>query len=368
MALVATLVVACPCALGLATPTAIIAGMGRAAENGILISDAASMEIACKTNVLLVDKTGTLTLGKPEVIHAVWLGDDQTTASNEKILAGIQSRTSHPLASAILKHISVTSAVIPEKIAAYQVAGLGMEGFFAGKTYRTGNEKMMQKAGIVIPDNIKRQTDEWSSNGLTILYFAEDARLLSVYAIGDKVRPDSGKAVELLKKMGIEVVMLTGDNPQTAKAVAAGLGINQFRAGLLPSEKAVIVKEYQQNGLVVAFAGDGINDAEALANADISIAMGEGSDIAIESAKITLISSGISKIPIAIGLSRATRKIIRQNLFWAFIYNLLAVPVAAGLLIPIAGIAMDPMFAGAAMALSSVSVVTNSLRLRRFRA
>lgn len=361
IAAVTVLVIACPCALGLATPTAIMVGVGKAAERGILIKDAESLELAQKMNSVILDKTGTITEGKPVVTDLEWFGN--FSQEQQDILFSIEQSSEHPLADAIVARLKETSKFL-EGVEVENNSGQGITGRVNGKEYFLGNERLMQQKDIVFSEEQKAWISQRLEKAQTVVLFAEDARLLGALAIADQVKETSAAAIHELHRKGIKVVMLTGDNPQTAKAVAEELGIDVYHANVLPAEKANYVRELQEKGEVVAMVGDGINDSNALAQADVSIAMGKGSDIAMDVAKMTIISSDLLKISEAIRLSKQTSTAIRQNLFWAFIYNLIGIPVAAGLLYPFNGFLLDPMWAGAAMAFSSVSVVMNSLMLK----
>jgi Cu2+-exporting ATPase len=359
LALVTVLVIACPCALGLATPTAIMAGVGKGAENGILIKDAESLELAKKVNAIILDKTGTITEGKPVVTDILWLNNDETSLP---VLASLENASEHPLAEAVGKHIGKVQNLPVHHFES--ITGFGAKAYVANSMYYVGNASLLKTNNISIAPQLESSASKWLSEAKTVIYFADEKQALAVIAIADKIKDTSIQAVQQLQAAGIDVYMLTGDNQSTAKAIAAQVGIKHYKAEVLPAHKADFVKELQQQGKVVAMVGDGINDSNALAQADVSIAMGKGSDIAMDVAKMTIISSDLSKIPQAIKLSKYTVAAIRQNLFWAFIYNLIGIPIAAGLLYPINGFLLNPMIAGAAMALSSVSVVSNSLRLK----
>lgn len=359
MALVTVLVIACPCALGLATPTAIMAGVGKGAENGILIKDAESLELAKKINAIVLDKTGTITEGKPVVTDIEWLNNN---ASTMPILASLEKQSEHPLAEAVVKHLGHVN--YPQVHHFQSITGLGAKAHIVGEMYYAGNASLLKENTITTAPELESHAVQWLSEEKTVIYFANETQTLAVIAIADKIKDTSIEAVKTLQAEGIEVYMLTGDNQATAQAIAKQAGIEHYKAEVLPAHKAEFVKELQSQGKIVAMVGDGINDSNALAQADVSIAMGKGSDIAMDVAKMTIISSDLSKIPQAIKLSRYTVASIRQNLFWAFIYNLIGIPIAAGLLYPFTGFLLNPMIAGAAMALSSVSVVANSLRLR----
>lgn len=359
LAAVTVLVIACPCALGLATPTAIMVGVGKGAEKGILIKDAESLELAKKVDAIILDKTGTITQGRPEVTGIQWLNNDDTT---KNILVSIEKQSEHPLAEAVVKHLDGTATTILTQFDS--ITGKGAKANHNNETYFVGNKKLLAENNITIPEQLQNQSDEWGKQSKTVIWFANSKQALSVIAISDKIKDTSVAAIKEMQDMGIDLYMLTGDNEATAKAIALQTGIKHYKAEVLPQHKADFVKELQKQGKVVAMVGDGINDSTALATADVSIAMGKGSDIAMDVAKMTIISSDLTKIPQAIRLSKQTVATIKQNLFWAFIYNLIGIPIAAGVLYPINGFLLDPMIAGAAMALSSVSVVGNSLRLK----
>lgn len=363
LAMVTVLVIACPCALGLATPTAIMAGVGKGAENGILIKDAESLEGAKRVNAIVLDKTGTITEGKPAVVAIAWK-PEAAQKELSRLLYSIESQSEHPLAEAVVKYLAITSSEKLGLDSFESITGEGVAVMYHGNSYLVGSPGMMQLHNIHIHDELKTQAVQWLEEAYTVIWFADHENALAAIAITDKIKDTSVQAVQQLQQAGIEVYMLTGDNGRTASAVAAKAGIQHYKAEVLPAQKADFVKQLQQQGKVVAMVGDGINDSNALAQADISIAMGKGSDIAMDVAKMTIISSDLTKIPKAIQLSKYTVAAIRQNLFWAFIYNVIGIPIAAGILYPVNGFLLNPMIAGAAMALSSVSVVTNSLRLR----
>lgn len=365
LAMVTVLVIACPCALGLATPTAIMVGVGKGAENGILIKDAEALELGYKVNAVILDKTGTLTKGKPEVSEMLW---QNTSKLNEhelnSILYALERQSEHPLAEAIVNRLKtiLTNEVNVSGFESH--TGKGVSASFKGNKYYAGSHKILKDAGIEVSDELASTVEGLQKQAKTVIYFTDEKQVLAIVAITDQIKEGSADAVTELLKRNIAVYMLTGDNHQTASAVAAQVGITNFKADILPSDKADFVKELQSQGKTVAMIGDGINDSHALAQADVSIAMGKGSDIAIDVAKITLVSSDLMQVPKALRLSKLTVRTIRQNLFWAFIYNLIGIPIAAGILYPINGFLLNPMIAGAAMALSSVSVVSNSLRLK----
>jgi Cu2+-exporting ATPase len=359
LALVTVLVIACPCALGLATPTAIMVGVGKGANQGILIKDAESLELAKNITAIVLDKTGTITEGRPEVTGSLWLNNDD---SAKNVLLGIEKQSEHPLADAVIRYFEGVVALNVESFDS--ITGKGAKGDSNGTSWFVGNKKLLAENNIDINADLQKQADQWSRDAMTVIWFANHSTTLGVIAIADKIKSTSQSAVSELQSMGIEVYMLTGDNEATAKSISEKIGIQHYKAEVLPEQKSDFVKELQSQGKVVAMVGDGINDSAALAQADVSIAMGKGSDIAMDVAKMTIISSDLNKIPMAINLSKQTVLTIKQNLFWAFIYNVIGIPIAAGVLYPITGFLLNPMIAGAAMALSSVSVVTNSLRLK----
>lgn len=360
---ITVLVIACPCALGLATPTAIMVGVGKGAENNILIKDAESLELGHKVNAVILDKTGTITEGRPDVTDTLWL-EGNSTELHKGILLSIEGQSEHPLAEAVVNKLKATQ-VAPVSVTGFtSLTGRGVMAHYGNETYYIGNPKLIEENQIHIDQKMAAHASRWQHEAKTVIYFANSIEVLAVLAIADKVKENSQKAIETLQNRGIEVFMLTGDNEQTAAAVAKQVGLKNYKAEVLPSDKAAFTKSLQDQGKIVAMVGDGINDSHALAQADVSIAMGKGSDIAMDVAKMTLITSDLNAIPKALMLSRKTVLGIRQNLFWAFIYNLIGIPIAAGLLIPVNGFLLDPMIAGAAMAFSSVSVVANSLRLK----
>lgn len=361
VAFVTVLVIACPCALGLATPTAIMVGIGKGAEKGILIKDAESLELAKKINCIVLDKTGTITEGKPTVTELKWFNNQSDY--DKDVLYSIEKSAEHPLANAIANHLANQASYLPN-INIENMVGRGVVGVINGNTYTIGNKHLISERNVKIDENADLWIEENLKLAATVVLFAKNDKLLAAIAIADQIKIGSQAAVNKLQQQGVKVFMLTGDNEQTAKAVANNVGITDYLANVLPAQKADFIKQLQEQGNVVAMVGDGINDANALAQADVSIAMGKGSDIAIDVAKMTIISSDLQKINEAIHLSKATVKTIKQNLFWAFIYNVIGIPIAAGILYPINGFLLNPMFAGAAMAFSSVSVVANSLRLK----
>lgn len=357
LAFVTVLVIACPCALGLATPTAVMVGIGKGAEQGILIKDAESLETSKNVDVVVLDKTGTITEGKPQVTEEYWVDD-----SSKSILASLEKLSEHPLADALVEHLNGELEVSISNFSS--ITGKGIVGTVDGEKYFAGNNKLLVDNNVSLPEDLTKIANKWSDEGKTVIWFANSKKVLAIVAISDKIKESSLKAINSLHEMGIKIYMLTGDNAATSKFIAEQAGIDHFKAEVLPHEKAEFVKELQEQDHTVAMVGDGINDSAALAQADVSIAMGQGSDIAMDVAKMTIISSDLTKIPQAIKLSKQTVNTIRQNLFWAFIYNVIGIPIAAGVLYPINGFLLSPMIAGAAMALSSVSVVSNSLRLK----
>ena len=360
LAMVTVLIIACPCALGLATPTALMVGIGKGAENGILIKDAESLEVARKVDTVVLDKTGTLTEGHPQVTDAIWLEEEA-----KHILYSLEKSSEHPLAEAVVKYLKNIPGRDVKNFGV--LSGKGVEGYIEGKKYYAGNLTLLQEKGIVLGEVLKKKAESWTSEAKTVIALADEQKALGVLAITDRLKPTTVQAIEELHKQGIEVWMLTGDQPEAAREVAKQVGIAHYQAGVLPQEKATFVQTLQAKGKKVAMVGDGINDSAALAQADLSIAMGQGSDIAMDTAMVTILSSDLVKISETIRLSQLTVRTIQQNLFWAFFYNLIGVPIAAGVLYPINGFLLNPMIGGAAMAFSSVSVVTNSLRLRRKR-
>lgn len=367
---VSVLIIACPCALGLATPTAIMVGTGKGAENGVLIKSGESLEIAHKLQTIVLDKTGTITRGEPVLIDAVTSlesGDWSLEAEEMLRLAASAERGSeHPVGAAIVRAAEMRGLTLAEASDFKAIAGHGIEAEVKGHLLLLGNLKLMNERDVMVDGFIDRART-LSAAGKTPMYVAIDGRLAGIITVADEIKPESKEAVATLQRMGLEVVMMTGDNRPTAEAVAKKVGIHRVLAEVLPEDKVLEVRRLQQGKKIVGMVGDGINDAPALAQADVGIAIGTGTDVAIEAADITLIRSDLRGVVTAIALSRATIRIIRQNLFWAFIYNVIGIPIAAGLLYPFTGWLLSPIIASAAMSLSSVSVVMNSLRLRRFR-
>ena len=331
-----------------------------------MIKDAEALESGYKVNAIVLDKTGTITEGKPTVTELIWdAGIEAERERYEQIFLAMEQNSEHPLAAALVDELRKQAAK-PALIEDFEsLTGKGVSARYEGQQYWAGSHKLLNKQDI--SPELREQVKKLQAQAQTVIYFSNEAKVLAVAAIADKIKPASKAAVAALKKQGIAVYMLTGDNEQTAAAVAGEVGIDHFKAEVLPSDKADFIAQLQKEGKIVAMIGDGINDSQALALANLSIAMGRGSDIAIDVAKITLMSSDLAQVPKALLLSKKTVQTIRQNLFWAFIYNLIGIPIAAGLLYPFNGFLLNPMIAGAAMALSSVSVVSNSLRLKLAR-
>ena len=366
LSMVSVLVVACPCALGLATPTAIMVGIGKGAESGILIKDAESLESAHKITAIVFDKTGTITEGIPIVTDFVWMVPESEQPELKQILFNIESKSEHPLADAVKKSLSINDE---QQFIIDKFESLTGKGVIAGNNsniYLVGNKKLLDEYKVNISVAGLKLINDWQNEAKTVICFTRNSELLAIIGISDKIKDSSESAISTLKNMGIDVYMLTGDNAQTAKSIAIKTGLKNCVAEVLPSGKADFIIQLQKQGKVVAMVGDGINDSQALAQADVSIAMGKGSDIAMDVAKMTIISSDLQLIPKAIRLSKLTVNTIYQNLFWAFIYNIIGIPIAAGILFPIWGIMLNPMIAGAAMALSSVSVVSPRARVAAF--
>ena len=363
LASITVLVIACPCALGLATPTAIMVGVGKGAENNILIKDAESLETAHRVNAIILDKTGTITKGKPVVTDIAWR-KAALPLHAKQILYALENQSEHPLAEAVVNRLK-TENIASVPITNFEsVTARGVKGIADGKVYFAGSRRYIDENKSQVDSDIDQQAATLVQDAKTVIYFADSENVLAIIAIADEIKETSKSAIADLQRQDIDVYMLTGDNDQSARAIAAQVGLKQYRAEMLPADKAAFIQQLQLQGKVVAMVGDGINDSHALAQADVSIAMGKGSDIAMDTAKMTLITSDLQSIPKALRLSSVTVKAIRQNLFWAFIYNVIGIPLAAGILYPVNGFLLDPMIAGAAMALSSVSVVSNSLRLR----
>lgn len=360
---VSVLVIACPCALGLATPTALMVGIGKAASNHILIKDAVALEQMRRVNVVVLDKTGTLTEGHPTVSGWLWAHAKEEHFKN--VLLAAELKSEHPLAGAIVTALQDEKVTAASLDSFESITGKGIQVVYKGDFYWVGSHKLLKDFSASLSDVLAEMMVQYESDGNSIVYFGRGDEVLAIIAISDKIKPTSVEAVKELKRLGIDICMLTGDGQRTALAVSGKLGIDRFVADALPDDKEEFVKELQLQGKTVAMVGDGINDSQALACADVSIAMGKGTDIAMDVAMVTLMTSDLLLLPKAFELSKQTVKLIRQNLFWAFIYNLIGIPIAAGVLFPINGLLLNPMLASAAMALSSVSVVLNSLSLGR---
>jgi P-type Cu2+ transporter len=366
VAALSVLIIACPCALGLATPTALIVGLGKGAINGILVKDVESLQIAHKVDTVVLDKTGTITTGKPEVTDSWWISDHAKVDSSAKLFA-LEGLSRHPLAGSLCKHLLDEQPDISEiKIPVNEFAekrGSGVQARIDGKMYFAGNEAFLKEMNMPIGDEAIHIITDLKKEARTMILYGDTNGILGVFGLADSLKPNAVKAIDSFKNMGIEVIMLTGDNAEVADFIASKAGIKRVFANALPSQKGDFIKQLQKEGRTVAMIGDGINDSYALAQADVGIAMAKGSDIALESAGITLMSGDLEHAASAFRLSKAIIHKIRQNLFWAFLYNIIAIPLAAGVLFPFTGMLLSPMIAGAAMAMSSVSVVTNSLRL-----
>src|SRR5437762_10932488 len=361
---VSVLIIACPCALGLATPMSIMVGVGRAAQAGILVKNAEAIEITEKVTHLITDKTGTLTAGKPEVVSRV---SDKERSEHEllQIAASVETHSEHPLARAIVEAAKKEPFGLRDVTDFQSTTGGGVSAQLDGRRVLVGKEKFLADSGVTFSNELRRQADRFQEKAQTTVWVAVDGHAVGVLGIADPIKPTTITAIRALHDIGLKIIMCTGDNRRTAESVARELGIDEFRAEVTPDEKIEIVKRLKASGTIVAMAGDGINDAPALAAADVGIAMGTGTDVAIESASITLVKGDLMGIVKAMHLSRAVMRNIRQNLFFAFIYNALGVPLAAGILYPFFGVLLSPMIAGAAMSFSSVSVIANALRLRR---
>ncbi|HEY3336321.1 MAG TPA: heavy metal translocating P-type ATPase, partial [Candidatus Limnocylindrales bacterium] len=364
---VAVLIIACPCALGLATPTSIMVGTGKGAENGILFRNAEALERLGSVKAVVLDKTGTLTEGKPRVTDVVRaegaFGEDDILA----LVAAAERGSEHPLADAIVREVTETRQLDLADAADFlSIAGGGVSAMVGGHAVLVGRPGFLESLGVDVA-SLVGAADALAADGKTPVFAAIDGKAAAVIAIADTLKTGSFDAVAELHRLGIAVTMLTGDNQRTAEAIARSVGIDRVVADVRPDGKAAAVKALQADGTVVAMVGDGVNDAPALASADIGVAMGTGTDVAMESAGVTLMSGDLRGLVTAIALSRATMRNIRQNLFWAFAYNVILIPIAMGVLYPFTGMLLDPIFAAAAMALSSVTVVSNALRLRRFK-
>ena len=362
LAMVTVLIIACPCALGLATPTAIMVGIGKGAEKGILIKDAQSLEIAQKIDTIILDKTGTITSGHPIVVESLW---ENGFEHSRKILYSLEKLSEHPLSDAVVNTLQNEKEISIDKFE--NVPGKGVKGVVGSQTYYAGSLSLLNDNHITIASHLQELANKWTQEAKTLVWFADSTQAIAAIALTDEIKQTSAQAISQLQEMGVEVHMLTGDNAISAQAISRKVGINHYKAGVLPNEKAQFIKELQANGKKVGMVGDGINDSAALAQANLSIAMGQGSDIAVDTAMATILSSDLLKIPETIRLSQLTIKTIYQNLFWAFIYNLIGIPIAGGIFYSVNGFLLNPMWASAAMAFSSVSVVLNSLRLKRKR-
>jgi len=362
---IGVLIIACPCAMGLATPTAIMVGTGKGAESGILIKDAGALEMAHKVNIILFDKTGTLTKGKPEVTNVLALNN-----SKEKevlLYSSIAEKNSeHPLAESIINYAKKIKLKIPSPSKFENVPGHGIKAYLRGKTILNGNRRLMKINKINI-NQYEELLNKFEDEGKTAMLVAVNKKIIGIIAVADTLKENSKEAIAEIKKLGKEIYMITGDNERTGKAIAEQLDIDNVLANVLPDEKAAKVKELQGKGKIVAFVGDGINDAPALAQADLGIAIGSGTDVALETGSIVLVKSDLRDVVKAMRLSKFTLKKIKQNLFWAFVYNILGIPIAAGVLYPSFGFLLNPIIAAGAMAFSSVSVVSNSLLMRRYK-
>ena len=363
---VSVLIIACPCALGLATPTAIMVGTGRGAEYGVLIKGGEALEMAHKLQIIVLDKTGTITRGEPAVTDVL---AQPGTPEDEllRLAASAERGSEHPLGEAIVQAARDRGLVLPDPTSFQAVAGHGIDVTLEGRQLVLGNAKLMCDRQIPIQENVLSRAEALAAEGKTPMFVAVSGRLAGIIAVADPVKDESRSAVKAMQDMGLEVVMMTGDNRRTAEAVARQVGVERVFAEILPEGKAEQIRQLQRERKIVGMVGDGINDAPALAQADVGIAIGTGTDVAMEASDVTLIRGDLRGVTTAIALSHATIRTIRQNLFWAFIYNVIGIPVAAGLLYPLFGWLLSPIFASAAMSFSSVSVVANSLRLRRFR-
>jgi Cu+-exporting ATPase len=364
---VAVLIIACPCALGLATPIAIMVGTGRGAQAGVLIKNAEALEILEKVDTLVVDKTGTLTEGKPRVVSVVAVpGKEEENSEKEllRLVASVEQGSEHPLGAAVIDAAKIRGLALGAASEIQSRTGRGVSGTVDGRQDLIGSDQWLEENRIPVSE-LKQNAEQLRSDGQTVIFVAVDGQLRGLLGIADPVKPSTAQALQNLKAAGLRLVMLTGDSHTTAEAVARSLGIENFEAEVLPDRKSEVIKRLQKEGRIVAMAGDGINDAPALAQADVGIAMGTGTDVAMESGGVTLVKGDLAGIVRARKLSQATMRNIRQNLFFAFLYNSLGIPVAAGVLYPFFGLLLSPILAAAAMSFSSVSVITNSLRLRK---
>ncbi|APU69793.1 Lead, cadmium, zinc and mercury transporting ATPase [Christiangramia flava JLT2011] len=361
---IAVLIIACPCALGLATPMSVMVGVGKGAKNGVLIKNARALEEMNKIDVLIIDKTGTITEGKPSVEKVVSVSSEYSEKELTRLIASVNAQSEHPLANATVNYAKSEKIKYGEASEFNSVTGKGVTANFEGKQLALGNEKLMQAKNAEISEEINNQVTAEQEKGKTVSYLAIDSIIVGFVTISDKIKKTSREALFELQNEGIKVIMLTGDNEKTASAVAKELNLADFKAGMIPQNKMEEVKKLQAEGKKVAMAGDGINDAPALAQADIGIAMGTGTDVAIESAEVTLVKGDLKGVLKAIKLSEKVMRNIKENLFFALIYNTLGVPIAAGVLYPFFGLLLSPMIAALAMSFSSVSVIANALRLR----
>ena len=359
---ITVLVIACPCALGLATPTAMMVGIGKGAQLGILIKDAEALELSKNITAIILDKTGTITEGKPKVESLVWNKRVTNTLELVSVLFSIEAKSEHPLAQSVCDYLKINQSVSLNSFE--NITGKGVKGTVNGTSYAVGSMSFMNEMKLTVSDDLKIELEHFLEQAYTVFAFSNQQEILALIAITDKIKETSVEAIKGLQDIGIDVYMLTGDSEATAKNVAHKTGITYYKSSVMPQDKAIFVKDLQSKGKVVAMVGDGINDSNALAQADVSFAMARGADIAMDVAKVTIMSSDLLQVVKAITLSRVTVSKIRQNLFWAFIYNVIGIPLAAGILFPINGFLLNPMIAGAAMALSSVSVVSNSLLLK----
>src|SRR4029453_11605492 len=363
---VAVLVIACPCAMGLATPTAIMVATGRGAEHGVLIRSAAALERLRDVDTVVFDKTGTLTVGRPSVSDLVVVGGEASEDDLLALAAAVEQGSEHPIGEAIVSRAKDRGLALPAVGSFVTVPGQGVDAMAPDGRVLLGNRALMDARGVDVA-LLEPKAEGLGGGGKTVVYLAFAGRALGLIAVADVLQPEAAAVVSTLRDMGLTVVMLTGDRRATARAIAAQAGVDRVLAEVLPEAKAREITELQKSGAVVAMIGDGINDAPALVQADVGIAMGSGTDVAIEAADVTLMRGDLRGVVAAVELSRRTIRIVKENLAWAFGYNVVLIPVAAGLLYPVAGVLLSPILAGAAMAFSSVSVVTNSLRLKRWR-
>jgi Cu2+-exporting ATPase len=364
---IAVLIIACPCVLGLVTPMSVMVGVGRGSQSGVLIKDAQALELMEQVDTLIVDKTGTLTQGKPTVNKVYFAKDNLSNAEKDRILTALGSinqLSEHPLANACVAFVKESNLELKTVSEFKSISGSGVQATFENQWWSIGNGSLLEASSIDLDNSIKAQVEELQSQGATISYIAADQELLAFVEITDQIKEGSKEALASIKSLSVDIHMLTGDNALTAAHIAKQLGIEHLQAECLPKDKLLIIKKLQEEGKVVAMAGDGINDAPALAQSDVGIAMGTGTDVAIDSASITLVSGQLSGIAKAKRLSQAVVKNINQNFVFAFVYNLIGIPIAAGVLYPFFGLLLSPMIAAAAMSFSSFSVITNSLRLR----